>query len=54
MGSRMSVTPSWAITDPSESSTKEWTTDCGWMTTSTFEPGMSKNHRASITSRPFR
>ena len=34
IGSRMSVTPSCAMIDPSTSSTIECTIDCGWMTTS--------------------
>ena len=34
MGSRMSVTPSCAMIDPSRNSTIECTTDCGWITTS--------------------
>ena len=32
IGSRMSVTPSCAMIEPSISSTIEWTIDCGWMT----------------------
>ena len=39
IGSRMSVTPSWAMTDPSVSSTSEWTIDCGWTTTSMADGG---------------
>ena len=40
MGSRMSVTPSWAMIDPSVSSTSEWTTDWGWTTTSIAAGGV--------------
>ena len=53
MGSRMSVTPSWAIIDPSVSSTSEWTTDCGWTTTSIAAGGVPNSQCASITSRPL-
>ena len=49
----MSVTPSWAITEPSRSSTSEWTIDCGWTTTSIRSGGASKSQRASITSSPL-
>ena len=34
MGSRMSGVPSWAFREPSRKRTAEWTTLCGWMTTS--------------------
>ena len=34
IGRRMSVTPSWAMVEPSVSSTIEWTMDCGCTTTS--------------------
>ena len=33
--------------------TIEWTTDCGWTTTSIRSSGMSKSRCASITSRPL-
>ena len=33
-GSRMSGVPSWALREPSTKRTAEWTTLCGWMTTS--------------------
>ena len=49
----MSVTPSWASTVPSTNSTIEWTTDCGWMRTSTRPALTPKSHRASITSSPL-
>ena len=49
----MSVTPSWASTVPSTSSTIEWTIDWGWTRTSIFEAATPKSQRASITSRPL-
>ena len=49
----MSVTPSCAITDPSTSSTIEWTIDCGWTSTSMRSAVTSNSHRASITSSPL-
>ena len=53
MGSRMSVTPSCAMIDPSVSSTSEWTTDCGWTTTSMADGGVPNSQCASMTSRPL-
>ena len=53
MGSRMSVGPSWAMIDPSRSSTIECTTDCGWITTSICPGPTPNSQRASITSRPL-
>ena len=34
IGRRMSGVPSWALSEPSTNTTAEWTTLCGWMTTS--------------------
>ena len=53
MGRRMSVTPIWAMTDPSRSSTSECTTDCGCTTTSMRSGPVSNSQRASMTSRPL-
>ena len=53
MGRRMSVTPSCAMIEPSVSSTSEWTTDCGWTTTSIAADGVPNSQCASITSRPL-
>ncbi len=53
IGRRISVTPSCAITDPSISSTIEWTMDCGWTSTSMRAAETSNSQRASITSRPL-
>ena len=53
MGRRMSVTPSWAMIDPSVSSTIECTTDCGCTTTSMAAAGVPNSQCASITSRPL-
>ena len=39
--------------EPSTNSTIEWTTDCGWTTTSMRSNGTSKSRCASITSRPL-
>ena len=49
----MSVTPNWAISEPSRSSTSECTIDCGCTTTSIRSGGASKSQRASITSSPL-
>ncbi len=49
----MSVTPSWAMTDPSRNSTIECTTDCGWITTSICDAGTPNSQWASITSSPL-
>ncbi len=49
----MSVTPSCAIIEPSTISTIEWTTDCGWTTTSMRLGGTSNSQRASMTSSPL-
>jgi len=38
----MSGGEAWAIVEPSMNWTIEWTTDCGWTTTSIFSSGMSK------------
>ena len=49
----MSGTPSWAITVPSHSSTIEWITLWGWMTT-VMSSGVTPNRcMASINSRPL-
>ena len=53
MGRRISVTPIWAITDPSQSSTSECTTDCGCTTTSIRSAGVPNSQRASMTSSPL-
>ncbi len=53
MGSRMSVTPSWAMIDPSTSSTIECTIDCGCTSTSIRSGPTSNSQRASITSSPL-
>ena len=53
MGRRMSGGEAWAIVEPSTNWTIEWTTDCGWTTTSILSSGMSKSRCASITSRPL-
>src|SRR2546421_601273 len=53
IGSRMSVIPSWAITEPSINSTSEWTIDCGWMTTSIWSALTPNSQCASITSSPL-
>ena len=39
--------------EPSTNSTMEWTTDCGWTTTSIRSNGMSNSRCASITSSPL-
>ena len=44
---------SWAIVEPSVNSTIEWTTDCGWTTTSIWSYGVPNSSWASITSRPL-
>ena len=53
IGSRMSVTPSCAMIDPSTSSTIECTIDCGCTRTSIRSGPTSNSHRASITSSPL-
>ena len=42
-----------ATSEPSTNSTKEWMSDCGWITTSIRSPGRPKRKCASITSRPL-
>ena len=49
----MSGEPSCAITEPSRNSTKPWTTDCGWTTTSSSSGASANKCRASISSRPL-
>ena len=39
--------------DPSVSSTIEWITDCGWITTSIWPPSTPNSQCASMTSRPL-
>ena len=49
----MSGVPSWAFREPSTKRTAEWTTLCGWMTTSIASSSTSYSQRASTTSRPL-
>ena len=49
----MSFFASCATSEPSTNSTKEWMSDCGWMTTSIRSPGRPKRKCASMTSRPL-
>ena len=49
----MSFFASCATSEPSTNSTKEWISDCGWMTTSIRSPGRPKRKCASMTSRPL-
>src|SRR3989442_795694 len=49
----MSGTESCAKTEPSANSTKAWTIDWGWITTSKRSGGRPKSQRASITSNPL-
>ena len=49
----MSFLASCATSEPSTNSTKEWMSDCGWMTTSIRSPGRPKRKCASMTSRPL-
>ena len=53
IGSRMSVTPSCAMIEPSTSSTIECTIDCGCTRTSIRSGETSNSQRASITSSPL-
>ena len=53
IGVRMSGLPSCAITEPSTYSTIEWTTLCGWITTSICSGRASNSQCASITSSPL-
>ena len=49
----MSGVPSWAFREPSTKRTAEWTTLCGWMTTSIAAYSTSYSQCASTTSRPL-
>ena len=49
----MSGVPNWAFREPSTKRTAEWTTLCGWMTTSIASSPTSYSQRASTTSRPL-
>ena len=49
----MSGWDSWAIVVPSNSSTIEWTIDCGWTTTSIRSYATPNSSWASITSSPL-
>ena len=49
----MSGVPSWALREPSRNRTAEWTTLCGWMTTSMASYATSYSQWASMTSRPL-
>ena len=49
----MSFFASCATSEPSTNSTKEWMSDCGWITASIRSPGRPKRKCASITSRPL-
>ena len=49
----MSGVPSWAFSEPSTKRTAEWTTLCGWTTTSIAASSTSYSQRASTTSRPL-
>src|SRR4051794_19436395 len=53
MGSRMSGVPSWALREPSRKRTAEWTTLCGWITTSIASYPTSYSQCASMTSSPL-
>ena len=44
--------PSCAMSEPSSSSTSEWTIDCGWITTS-MRPPTPEQPVGSMTSRPL-
>ncbi len=50
---RMSGEPSWAMTEPSRNSTRPWTTDCAWTTTSSSSGASANKCCASINSRPL-
>ena len=49
----MSGWPRWASEAPSLRSTSEWTSDCGWTTTSIRSYGTPKRWWASIASKPL-